>query len=813
MSRSEFRDRPRLPLIFRDRESQREIVNSHIELLRSDSQHFGLFEIVGIGGAGKTSLLNELRRTTWEVGFGNGLIVWVSLEAEAAATEISPLRAIRGQLRFRCVLFDAALALYANATGQPVNLGTGKGAQGLGSAVDAGLSLAGFGLPLGYAVEAVWKAGGRVLGERRYAKHEFEHLDSLRNDANALRRRLPHYLGLDIDRNLLGRDPLIVFYDAYDRQSRTTIEDRAPWLREFIGTIDRGLHLVSSREGLRWPADEWEDVTHTIVVDQLPEEEARELIRASLGVLDATVEDRLIAASQRLPLFLAAGVEALRLRILDGFQPSATELPTTPEGTIGALLDHLDPASRDAAIALASVQFFDVDLYLYLVAELRIPLTQLQLDSIPNSFFVLADGPHGLLKIHDALASVVRSAERFQPSRQRALEAATRYLAATNHHGDLGRPELISGMLRAILEGWHSIGEIPTDSIELLIDVGYSLLDAGYWNEILGIALAAPLDQRNMGPAVLAFLQAIGSRRAAGVARALGRLEDIEADAPRFGKHFRSFELEVAYLSEIGGNYVRAREEFNALNAKAFPFDPHDRWHLRSRSCHADMLIMDGRFVDGSRLLLEAYELLADPTQLQWVELVRLRGHAHRFSFVGPVALRLYQDALRAAAHAPAVTGRLYTNLAETLCWEDSDAALDAARISLEINSQVGNLIEIAKCESAIAIASARAGKIDVARAAAQRASKLADDCGYPAGGAFAAQASAVVEGLAGDRLAARAARRVLLNRVDALGTYHHLIFAPTLLDDAEHELEVPLESVEWIDPQSIRGRLAALIR
>ena len=119
------------------------------------------------------------------------------------------------------------------------------------------------------------------------------------------------------------------------------------------------------------------------------------------------------------------------------------------------------------------------------------------------------------------------------------------------------------------------------------------------------------------------FFAALSARRTVGVGRAIELFESLEPRALSLGRHAQSTKLEVAYLAELSGDYGRARKEFARLDAQAVPFAPTDRTHLRARLWHADMLIMDGQLLDGSRLLLEAYESL-ERVPLDWAEMVRL---------------------------------------------------------------------------------------------------------------------------------------------------------------------------------------------
>ena len=161
------------------------------------------------------------------------------------------------------------------------------------------------------------------------------------------------------------------------------------------------------------------------------------------------------------------------------------------------------------------------------------------------------------------------------------------------------------------------------------------------------------------------------------------------------------------------------------------------------------MLVMDGQFLEASRLLSETYEAIGPTSPLDWAELVRHRGHAHRFSLMFDVAEQLYLQALNVVNDAPSMSGKLYTNLAETRAWLAPELALKDADIATRINTEVGNRLEIAKCEAARAIALARLADPSAAREAWQQSCEQFVALAYPAGVAFALQARVVVELLA----------------------------------------------------------------
>ncbi|MEJ1231384.1 MAG: hypothetical protein WDM88_13230 [Galbitalea sp.] len=259
MPRSQFDLPPRQQTGFLDRTEHLALIMQHVDFLRLEPGHLKVFEVDGLGGVGKSRLLRELRNRAM-AGEKQGTVCWIPLEAEAFATETGPLMNIRDQVHFDCLLFDTGVVAYWHAIGQPFHLlDSSRFSNSLVvKTLDTGIAAAGIPISLTFAVELFDAIKEKTTRLRRYKRAEFEAIDALRLDPVAIRERLPHYLGLDIRRRLEpSKKAFVAFYDGYDRQAHETVMARAPWLREFIGTLNRGIHIVATREPMRWPADDW----------------------------------------------------------------------------------------------------------------------------------------------------------------------------------------------------------------------------------------------------------------------------------------------------------------------------------------------------------------------------------------------------------------------------------------------------------------------------------------------------------------------------------------------------------------------------
>lgn len=802
------------PPRFLDRQEQLDLIASHADALRADPAYLRVLAVLGFGGMGKTSLL-EAVRSDQLAAHPRDQLVWVSLEGEGSTNSTGPLLALRDQLDNECLLFDTALLAYWNAMGQPLQLGrSGRLANSLVvKSLELGGGAAGFILPLGFGI-TVFESLKRLAVKRyRYEPDEFEEIEQLHRQPRVLLERLPYYLGVDLKRSLesTGRC-FLAFYDAYDRQKPSTREASAPWMRLFIGTIARGVHIISTREPLRWDSAGWSDVVTPVPVEALPEEHARAMVSARLGDLQPDISDRLVSAARSVPFLLDTVIAGYAELAKGGGSLRVDSLPSSPDTAVRQLLAHLPEPQRELATALATSQVFDEELFRSVVSALNVQVSYQSFRGFVDWYFVepLASG---LYKTHDLLTAFVRESASEERLRVAALDAATTHLLERCHGEDGPNPDRVLPILRAVIAGWYSTPGMQTRSVETLVDVGFALYDAGYWNELASLGSERSADEDHPAGVLLEFFLALTARRILGVEPALERFATLMQRSHSLGRQERAAALEAAYVSGLAGDYARARADFRRIAESTVPFDPSDRTHVRARMYQGGMLLMDGAFRQSSRLLLETYDAVNPHETADWGELVRYRGHSHRFSLALEQAEELYLRAMGSTAHgrAPALLGRLHTNLAETYCWFDPCRALEAAHTAETIHAALGNRIELAKCDAARGIALAKLGEFAKARDATARALLRADEVGYQGGVAFALQATVVAEWLAQDRDAAIRACRQLSDTVGRMGTYRHLLMIPfVLLGDTD--LTRIVASAEWLNEEPVDTLVAAYL-
>ena len=792
---------------FLDRDKELASLNAELSRQCQTPKLLRVCEINGFGGMGKSRLMDELIAHAKKRPLKIDHVVFVSLEGELSSTEVGVLNHLRREVGIECHLFDAAVQRYWWAEGQPVPLSSSNRIERsvLGRGVEVGGVVAGIPLPINFAALVWGKLSESAEKRQRYKKSEFTEIDEIRAEPRELRAILPHCLGLDLKRGLEAKaQSLAIFYDSYERQK--SWRDGVPWLQEMISTLGRGVHVIASRESLKWPKSKWKEHTLSVRLEKLPEKEARKMLRQRLGKLEEPIEQRLLEISDRTPFYIESAAR-LYFDLAEEKEVEVEDLPSTPEGTVTKLLDHRRAPQRALATALATGGTFDRHLYLHMADVLNVELAVLQYQDFIDSF--LTERVSGqLYKFHDLLTTAARESPAEKALRRVALEAATDHLWARCQERGRTEPDTVFALLRGLLEGWVWVTDVPRRSLEALVDIGYVLYDAGFSNELMELVSKQERKQRHSIALVLDFLEAVSTRRSADAEAGIKQFERLRKRRKRLGRHLLSLELELAYLRELRGNYSRARNDFLRLARQAEPFDPADRTQLRARLYHGDVLTMDGRFREGSRVLLETYEAVGYRDIVNWGELVRHRAHNYRFSFLLEEAESLYLLALRKTLDAPVMTAKLYTNLVETYCWHQPDKALEEAVRSIELNERIGHQIELAKCAAAKGIAFARLGRAPEAEAAIKEAKVLARASRYPAGVAFALQAEAIAMAQAEDTRARNAAISRLKRKTEELGTYSHLTVAPLIAAGEDGPALATVRAAEWFEPDTVGTRI-----
>ena len=806
MVRSRFKNRPYRRLPFKNREH---ILRDFKHITRSKEEIFKVYSFIGVGGSGKTRILDEISNLFEQNN--EGLPIRITLESEASGTVVAPLKLIRDQAPFECLLFDAALAHYFVASGQihALMVNPGVSSSIALKAIEAGSGAPGLvALPLGFAAEVYDKLKKQAVKLFMYSRHEFEEIDKLHYDSNGLLERLPHYLALDFERRIARTSKQFTFiYDSYEKQREKTLVNNAPWLREFIGTLDYGLHLIASREPLDWPDQDWGEIcAPSYVIGELPIRDTRSLFSKECSPQSEMI-DALTDLSKRIPFYIEILVnEYLRLETING-SVEISDLPKSTNDAVNRFVSHLEEPIQKLVIALANIQFFDRELIYSIIRSLNLKIDFVEIEFIFSYFFIEPVSIQAnLYKTHDLLTDFVRNSISVSEIKRLSLEKMVESLLLRN-------PEVQKNHSLLSIYVGACAGCTVTDGdtsplFGHLVEMGYRLYDAGYWRELVQVEKEIVFEEtRTDGDLIMAFFSAVSVRRFVSVDAGLAALDILLQYRKRFGAQTLALDIEVAYLAELSGEYQWAREEIKRIHFACIPFDPNQRFHYRSLLYYADFLSMDGYLDSASDRLGSVYEEFDFQKHSDWAELVRHRGHAFRFSALYEEAELLYLRAIDAAQQSPVLLGKLQTNLAETRAWIAPKQAIQDAQEAIEQNTFLANKIEISKAHTAFAVAEAQLGNMKSAHHHTQLAMKLAKEINYQAGLLFATQADCIIAFIKGEMIASHLIE--MREIVRKINTYSHIVVLTEKICGRQDPEEEGLTSIYWIESDNINDRLS----
>ena len=317
-------DTPMAETLFTDREVPTEAFGKAHGYLceHRDERASSIINFYGVGGIGKSSLLNEIIRRL-EVPFECAKVDFANFESMG---KMAILRSLATQLygkksrRFDFYAFRFALICYEEKTGIPMEKMDDRSSFLDGNPV-AGLivSVASATPFLGSIANAVsaLDQGISTLHNAHEEKRLKSTLQGLENQqADEILAHLEDYFAADLNAAMedgMDDGPITIFLDTYERftdnmlNNEASIREGERWLLHIIERVGGVLWVVAGREKLDWPADFG---VESHLIGELERKDSDEFLRKS-GVAENLFEG-VYDLTQGTPVFLDLCVEKYR---------------------------------------------------------------------------------------------------------------------------------------------------------------------------------------------------------------------------------------------------------------------------------------------------------------------------------------------------------------------------------------------------------------------------------------------------------------------------------------------------------------------
>lgn len=773
-----------------------------------------VIQVNGLGGMGKTRLVQQ----AFSIASSNYPKIHffrTSLEAERVSDIWSVLLSIRDQLPFNCLLFDFAVSLYWSAIGQPFQLnidGIPKFSS-IAEIIESAGGVMGLPVPINLLRKTLNKIKRLIDKNRLYSNDSFDEIYECRYEPHELRDRLPSYLGADIAKRLQNlEDRFVFFYDSYEKQSLTSLKAKAQWLQDLISSASYGIHIIASRERIAWESEGWADCLTNIEVNWLPRSECIVLFEEAYGKLDWETINLLLEITNCIPFYvqLVCAISSDDRSVQSDIKFYVES--NTKQQVVERFLNHFSREVLFLIISLSIVQFFDTALFNFFLREFQIPFVVLHFREMTDMFFVESVRPQlGLYKTHDLLTDHVEKHHLYQNVSQTAIRAALSHLRIQLHTNSNSTTCLFKYV--GILNSLRYTKQIEPSISADIFECGYRLYDIGQWDSMANELSRIDHQFRGVGYFVAAFFHALSIRKTQNIKNGLIALNSLADDWPDFGSYTPCLEMEKAYLLEISGNYDDAANIFSHLKNSLGEFDPTSLMHIRLRLYYADILAMQGSYIQSDNLLIEVSDQLLQENVSCWMDFIRLRGHNFKFSYIFDKAFLLYEQALAVSEIGHAIHAKLQTNITETLCWLNPGAAINVGRDAIEENLNHRNKLEVSKCHTALAIANASMRNFEQALNELTLSVKEAKEIQYPAGVLFSHFAGAIVGYISGEKKLMSDYALKSIKLIHRIGAYYTLLLPLSImLNEKEYDL-INFKEIEWIEPQNINDRFAYYLK
>ncbi|MFB0629005.1 hypothetical protein [Streptomyces sp. AB3(2024)] len=729
---------------------QRQFFNREGLLAMYDEELAGVAEgprilnLVGVGGIGKSRLLQQLRARTPDTCRTARLDLQLpTLRQQEDALAV--LRTEYGSQGVKFDRFDIAYAVLWQRVHPQLqmdrrNTPFAEESEVLSKILDDAMGLPVFGTAAGLVRLTKRSISNRQRRHRIEADQTLRELDGL---SNAELGHAVTYLFAEELRESAADRPYVLFVDAYEAMVPTPLPGGRSfasdaWVRDLLGQLHGGLTTLASREPLPWAAydREWESVIRRAPLGGLPMD-ARLALLAEAGIAEIPRQRSIAEASEGVPFYLHLAVDTH----VQNSEP--IEDAGTSEEIVQRFLQHVAPDEVRILELLSVARTFDLEVFRAVGRAFDLPANLLTWESLTAYSFAYPLS-QGWYRLHQLM-----------------IAALQRHLSdAVNRHVHAVLRQHWEGVADRVDTGTENSGVTRSSPLREAVHHGVHAGDLAP-EQILGHAdRALGMSSRHAVDGMVEDLRDFLARSAR-TGRADSALDGIRDAADcldaesrlELGDAARAMALTPvregpvrslvsARLALAGANARRIAGE-SGLAAQIFErvWDGHEgEARAFAGFCLADIRMWQGDFAAAFALAEQVEGVCAPGPGVIRGDLKRLMHLGHRFlmDFGRAETLLVQAEAEYRAAGAAIGLANVRTNRAELLAFTDPEAAVVEAGAALGIQRELGAQHEIGKVYTAMAVAQTRLGRLDRAEQSFHNANTALDLAGYRSGRARA---------------------------------------------------------------------------
>ena len=352
--------------VFTDREEPRKSFWKNYDFMcdckKNDEGEIRVLVYYGIGGIGKSSLLNKLM-LEMEEKLEEPLYVSFDfdIKQDCRAVLESMKNMLANKYKFSFPLFDMGLYLYAQKIGENVESPEIKGLVSKSPTLDLILSITSELPVIGFTSKVLGiadKAGAYLANLVSSHKKELYAIES--KEPTELYQFLPYLFAQDLSDNLEKQQgPLVVFFDTYEQlvneMAMGNSLNKDLWIRGengLIQNIPNVLWVIAGREKLKWNAADWGESLEQHILGTLSPIDAENFLE-NAGISDGKLRGELYQLTKGTPVYLDLCVDRYFSLKDEGVTPSIEQFGDNEQTLIERFVRYMDDAKKEMVYFLS----------------------------------------------------------------------------------------------------------------------------------------------------------------------------------------------------------------------------------------------------------------------------------------------------------------------------------------------------------------------------------------------------------------------------------------------------------------------------
>jgi len=407
---------------FTDREVPREIFLKRVNLASNESikdKGFHVLVYYGVGGIGKTSLINQLIIDLTE-NYPNSVYTRLDFidpsSRIASRVLLNLINNISGKIKIRFPHFDLAYSIHFKKKNpdfvfKKKEMPFESEASIIGNILGVidGLGVAG---AVTGIVNKAYELHARH-GLNKEVKKELSELEDL--SPLEIEERLPAYFAYDLRIALDQKNVPVfaIFIDTYEAlwsgiKNEAKIFTADAWIRELVAQLPGVIFVICGRERLRWEEiePEWIRFVEQHLLDRLDKKDASEFL-ITCGVKEEDIRNKILSASNGHPYHLDLSVDTYFERKNQGVELDPKHFGSNRREILDRFLRNLETSEIETLKILSVPRYYNENIFEYLVNKMNTGYPITQFDDFNRFSFVSYD--RGYYFIHNLMRDGLNS--------------------------------------------------------------------------------------------------------------------------------------------------------------------------------------------------------------------------------------------------------------------------------------------------------------------------------------------------------------------------------------------------------------------